>query len=525
MFEDPFYPASPIHLMDTLTYNGSTFNPLFTSNEFAAKFQSIKGEMLSTIENSVGCIMTKENNGFQHHATGFIVSNPLNETFFNNEKIKFCVLTAAHVSLNPFNPEPAQDLYFTLCPDLSLISTYSVLKLNPVFEFKPHSGDIGFEDPQTHSQILLPDDVDLFVVFETDPENEIRSNGIFYQELHYKSHKEAQFYDDKLNCVLSGYPGQIPKKNVALGAPIIGKDLKLGQLIDPALNKQFAKKKIAPGSICNFNDHLISISCSSWAGMSGGPLCIVALNEHHEKQIFFTGVYNGSAAVIFQNFVGKLLFRLQGYDISLSLNDVDEPNPSINGYILWCQSCLNIFRILIQCSNPNTNNFVEEILHNIRLNLGLYERYGFEIEHNLVIHGGRRFNSLIEGFKLLNLKDEEMKKAISEPRKKIKTGESEKEAKLQIEHFFKELTFLKNTRQNPDFLKLSLKFFVAILRNTEFLKLLNSIAALNLFIQEYDDPTKTVDYLEMKSNFDVNVKEVVQNYFEFLIETSKKIQN
>ena len=290
--------------------------------------------------------------------------------------------------------ENQDDLFFSLSPSISELNQYSIFKVTRILKYFPFEDGERFKDqidPMTKNKYFFPNDVDIFGIVEQSLETVIRAQGNTFKNLKFANIQIA----DKQECFLVGYQGEVNNYNLDIAAPITTVNSNLVNLI-PNFSS-IPTRKFSPGQILASNETCFAVSCSSWMGMSGGPLCLLKKKNDGKKKLYFCGIYNGSAATIFQNYIGKVLYKLQGVaHCSLTFQDLPKPHPSHKGYLLWCKILYNLLGILMK-QYYNWKDFAREMSTFARKILLFSEKFGFPVEHNLIIRGGNRLTALLKG--------------------------------------------------------------------------------------------------------------------------------
>lgn len=435
--EYPFeHLQSPIHCCDTLIYCKGIFNPLLSEAEFQAQYKNIPKRNFEKLQNSIGCLLKKETftQKFIHFATGFLVHVPNKELTLQGQKIKGLILTAAHVHTNPFLDDINEDIFFSLCPDVNTqLNNYTIYKATRMFEFEPFPGK-SFVDPLTKNPYIMPNDIDIFALL--DGSIVIQNNeGNKLDFLKYKPLDHLYQAPDK-SCFVIGYVGSL-MTNLALIAPILQKDSTLKSKIQTKID--FHAKNFAPGELLSKNSTCGCVSSSTWPGMSGGPLIFLSENKKKEEKFYFAGLYNGSGAAIFQSWIGKILFALNGHLVNFEKEDKPtRPCDTQKGNLFLVKTLNDFCSTLRQIKNRPFGLFSHDCSNFARNVLAISESCDFDISHNLVLCGGDRFDLIMKGISKLELYRRE-KKAIdlnNNPQKKIHTLRTSSSNRIKIESVF-----------------------------------------------------------------------------------------
>ena len=386
----------PLHCLDVITYDDCNKQFRVWMQEETFHQESINKfgqDFTESLKKTVGCLVADSTTGWLQIGTAFIVKVPeANTLSFEDSKIKALLLTSAHVFTKPFSISgDCPELHFTLAPNLrpATLDSYSKYKIRKLFQFEPFQSN-SFIDPESKTPFMMPDDVEIIAIMENDPDHKMKTLGNEFIALEY-NHK---IEDEKLPVLVVGYPGAFTRATTEQFAPIISNQLQLANEANDLRSKLLAGFRVfSIGEILGYNDTCIAFTSSTWQGMSGGPLCVYS---EEKKKLCFCGVYAGSAAVIFQSFLSKLMFCLQGHPISLQKDDLPKlpmRHEETLGLKFWLYALRKVFLPLCNCSDLGQYaRALEESVSNL---LSLSESHNYSVEHNLAIIGGERFNDVI----------------------------------------------------------------------------------------------------------------------------------
>jgi len=406
------YPL-PWNFTDSVTYINNSFNLWNDPHTFhQISQQKFQLDFTDHFEKSVGCLCRKVRSHFEHLATAFIVKyipQPSNLLLADGSRrpIKLLLLTAAHVYSSPFSDEEIQDgVFFTLSPTLSdpTFATYSKFRVKRLFTFEPFRTEDPQIDPITHHEFMLPQDVELLAVLETDPQHELRVNDNHFSPLEFQALDHHN--PPKQSCVIVGYPAKLHKKHIDIWAPIIGRDLDLQMTAENICESQSSEvmRVFSSGEVIDANKTCMAVTCSTWAGMCGGPICILSKDG---KSLKFCGVYNGSAAAPFQALLSKMFYCFQRRNVKMCMGDIPRM-PDVNqtkDQLLWV-SLLSSFLSKWGRLPLHFGNLFEDLDSTFRNSLYFVEKAGRNVQHNLGVCGGSRFENIMKGLEELKLNSE-----------------------------------------------------------------------------------------------------------------------
>ena len=265
---------------------------MLQEGKFLQKYQGeVVFDLSEVISKSIGVLYST---GYM--ASAFVVNTPNNLKTTDGSEVKALLLTAAHVFSNLLLDEQEPiEWFFSLAPDYTKEVNqpeYTSFKVHHVFAHLPFKSSKPQIDPITDNHYMLPDDVDIIMIIENDPMTIQRVKGNDLEALKYAKLPQEQKPHQVSDCFIIGYPSRLVEANRDLWAPLI-----LSKRIDLELSftKDFysltSQRSFASGHLIGRNETCAAITCSTWSGMSGGPLCQLSEDK---KSLTFYGIYNGS---------------------------------------------------------------------------------------------------------------------------------------------------------------------------------------------------------------------------------------
>lgn len=399
-------PSSSLHFADIVVYQQGKFNMWDNANDFGAhSIAAFQHDYTNLLTRSTGCLLIRADNGeYDLYASAFVVKHfPANShvQLPDASRVKALLLTAGHVFTSPFSTDGALvDLFFTLSPTPKApdINNYSKFRVQRIFQFDLFQGQQQ-DDPLLNYPFMLPEDVELLAILEND-QNHIPglvANIDVFEELEFEAWNESRTGELR-NCVVVGYPSALEKKRdfVSLWAPAAfdnpGRTQQVAALIPP----NGTQRVFSVGTVRGSNANCIAVSSSTWAGMSGGPICV--RSENRPDRLVFCGVYNGSAAVPFQSLISKILFSLQGVNVNITLADIPRsPNATSRPeHLVWMITLQKFLELMTRGYNGHID-FINRLNMPIREFLVDAAAAGMDVQHNLGVKGGNRFTNIITG--------------------------------------------------------------------------------------------------------------------------------
>lgn len=379
---------SPLHCLDVIVYENNHFNLFRDEGDFLNEFPQQRHQNISEIfSTSIGSLLRGE----APCGTAFVVNIPSFKVEFDGKAVKAFLLTAAHVFENPLEIEHNDNMLFTLAPKITqdILLTYTTFQVKRILKNIPFSSGKPQSDPITKYPYMFPDDVELLAILEGDSGTTLRTQGNKLNALPYRpaNPNHPEYF-------LIGYPGLLPPKNLATWVPILAKRQDLEPQVSTMTERHEIKKLFAPGRLKKMNESCLAISCSGFSGMSGGPVCF---QDGNDGEVFFCGLYNGSAALPFQFFFSKVLAAIKGYPINLT--EFDYPSRNLNTVKETLFYASVFYEFIKQTSSLTFDQFLDNMSCLVRGTLNLAAKYEMPVEHNLALIGGESFEAIIAGLK------------------------------------------------------------------------------------------------------------------------------